>query len=83
MRAWKIAAVAAALVMEAAPAHAWSLLALVKGSDGVPQFVGRSFFNDRQACFTALEPLKKMSPDAVIIQAARERALNRRPNRRV
>jgi len=69
VRTWKIVAVAAAFVVVAASAHAWSLLAMVKGPDGIPKFVGRSFFNDRQACFVALEALKKMSPDTVTIQA--------------
>jgi len=43
---------------------------MVKGPDGIPHFVGRSFFtSDKRACFAALEALKKMSPEAQIIQA--------------
>lgn len=51
-----------------APAHAWMLTAVVKTKDGDPKITGYGFGNDRPACIAAMEAIKKMQPEAVIVQ---------------
>jgi hypothetical protein len=50
------------------PAQAWTLTAVVKTKDGNPTIIGYSFGTDRQACIAAMDAIKKMQPEAVIVQ---------------
>jgi hypothetical protein len=53
----------------ASVAQAFMLTAVVKDKDGAPKILGYGFGNDRQACIAAMEAIKKMQSEAVIVQA--------------
>ncbi|HEY3622633.1 MAG TPA: hypothetical protein VGL12_09630, partial [Roseiarcus sp.] len=52
----------------ASAAHAFMLTAVVKDKDGAPKIIGYGFGSDRQACIAAMEAIKKMQSEAVIVQ---------------
>jgi hypothetical protein len=58
----------AAVLALAAPAQAWMLTAVVKADDGKPSVLGYGFGDDRQACIAAMNTIKKMQPEAAIVQ---------------
>lgn len=64
-------------MLAAWPAQAWMLTAVVKAADGSPKVLGYSFGNDRQACLAAIEAIKKMQPEATIVQACVDEAIPR------
>ena len=44
------------------------LTAVVKNKDGAPAITAFGFGGDRQACIAAMEAIKKMQPEAVIVK---------------
>jgi hypothetical protein len=69
MRKPLLLAAATGILLAASPAQAWMLTAVVKNKDGAPSIVGYEFGTDKQACIAAMEAIKKMQPEAVIVQA--------------
>jgi hypothetical protein len=62
-------AISLSIIWASTAAHAFMLTAVVKDKDGTPKITGYGFGSDKQACIAAMEALKKMQPEAVVVQA--------------
>ena len=60
--------IALALFVCASAAQAFTVTAVVKDKDGAPKILSYAFGNDRQACNAAMEAIKKLQSEAVIVQ---------------
>jgi hypothetical protein len=55
-------------VVCASAAQAFTMTAVVKDKDGAPKILSYAFGNDSKACIAAMEAIKKMQSEAVIVQ---------------
>lgn len=61
-------AMSLSIICASTAAHAFMLRAVVKDKDGTPKITSYGFGSDEQACIAAMEAIKKMQPEAVIVQ---------------